>query len=910
MSTAARKRSPRNRPGSDSVAVVAAAAMKRGNPDRGGSPLKGSKRPRGFSDDREGRGGAGTGGGPGHRGSSGGGGGGPGLLERGRRSSAERGGDKGPRRDDRDYASSALAGVRTKRGDGGGGGGNTGGGGGGGSSGRPSAPTAEYKTLLISNLGSQLSDEEIEDGLFREFKKFGDVSVKITLTPAEGRVAYVNFRRADDARDARHAKGRLVLYDRLLKIEAVYLHHQPQQQPQPHHHHHHHRRRSPSPPPTDYGPYGAPGAYPYSMPPPPPPPPPPPRGLSPSPGARGMREQRPRRASLGREEPLARDRGGGDWGGEYGTYESRMRGGGGVYPPNSGRGALRDDDDLHILPEDDQRATRTLFIGNLDTEVTGADLKRIFERFGVVEEVDIKRNIRGHSYGFVKFQNLDMAHRAKVAMSHKVIGRSQVKIGYGKATCTTRLWVGGLGPWIHVGALAREFDRFGTIRSIDYRKGDNFAYIQYESLDAAMAAWAQMRGFHMPGSDRRLRLDFADMEGQIRYPDPQIHPYQPPIDAMPDGYTSHFDNRGRDRTSPLMAGPHYRGGDRGWNHQDGNWGSPNKAGGGRGGGGATFDVYPQADRGRHRDSWPPNERMRDFGGVPGWEDRRRRRTPPPIPPDGYGHRDRSPFEERGRGRRRYGSLDRGRDGGGPSSDSERVAGPDGVRGPVEDKQREPNGCESGRNASQNVERSRRTSDSEHEGRNRVDNSLRTESGKTPQVLSEYAQILNLAWQGVLVLKNSSFPTSMYLVDGDLILARGLLQDCSSGAPATQLKITQRLRLDQPKLDEVTRRVKQAGPDGHCVLLALPSRPNSSEEANKSGDPRPLRNLVSYLKHKQAAGVISLPIGGGGSKEKESVGVLHTFPPCEFSQQYLQEPARTLAKTDEDHLIVVIVRGTA
>jgi len=81
---------------------------------------------------------------------------------------------------------------------------------------------SEYKTLKISELGSQLSDEEIEDGLFHEFKKFGDVSVKISRVNDE-RIAFVNFRRPDDARAAKHARGRLVLYDRPLKIEAVYL---------------------------------------------------------------------------------------------------------------------------------------------------------------------------------------------------------------------------------------------------------------------------------------------------------------------------------------------------------------------------------------------------------------------------------------------------------------------------------------------------------------------------------------------------------------------------------------------------------------------------------------------------------------------------------------------------------------
>ncbi|WP_204280756.1 RNA-binding protein, partial [Serratia marcescens] len=44
---------------------------------------------------------------------------------------------------------------------------------------------------------------------------------------------------------------------------------------------------------------------------------------------------------------------------------------------------------------------------------------------------------------------------------------------------------------------------------IDHVKGDSFAYIQYESLDAAQAACAKMRCFPLGGPDRRLRVDFA-----------------------------------------------------------------------------------------------------------------------------------------------------------------------------------------------------------------------------------------------------------------------------------------------------------------------------------------------------------------------------------------------------------------
>ncbi|KAG7494004.1 RNA-binding protein 15B [Solea senegalensis] len=80
--------------------------------------------------------------------------------------------------------------------------------------------TLEYKTLLISNLGSQVSDEDVEDALFHDFKKFGDVSVKLSHTPELGRIAYVNFRHPEDAKEARHAKSsRLVLVVEDLKPE-------------------------------------------------------------------------------------------------------------------------------------------------------------------------------------------------------------------------------------------------------------------------------------------------------------------------------------------------------------------------------------------------------------------------------------------------------------------------------------------------------------------------------------------------------------------------------------------------------------------------------------------------------------------------------------------------------------------
>lgn len=171
------------------------------------------------------------------------------------------------------------------------------------------------------------------------------------------------------------------------------------------------------------------------------------------------------------------------------------------------------------------------------------------------------------------------------------------------------------------------------------------------------------------------------------------------------------------------------------------------------------------------------------------------------------------------------------------------------------------------------------------------------------------QKLSQAWQGVLLLKNSSFPTSLHLLEGDMKVAASLLVDGSTGGQASQLKISQRLRLDQPKLDEVSRRIKAAGSSGYAILLALPWKSDDSgaQDAVNSTE-RPLKNLVSYLKQKEAAGIISLPAGGG--RDKDHGGVLHAFPPCEFSQQFLDASAKAFAKSEDDYLVMVIIRGAS
>nr|XP_060629250.1 RNA-binding protein 15 [Anolis sagrei ordinatus] len=835
-----------------------------------------------------------------------------------------------------------------------------GGGGGGGDSRAPPSDSgggSEYKTLKISELGNALSDEAIEDGLFHEFKRFGDVSVKISRLPpgtgaADERVAFVNFRRPEDARAAKHARGRLVLYDRPLKIEAVYVGSGASGR----------RRSSRSPAILDKdSPYGAAGvgvagAAPAAL---RHPPAAAQRALSPAGGGAGLgyRDFRLQQLALGRLPPpplpreLERER---DYGGFYDrvrpAYSLERVAGVAAAAAFRGVGGTGTASEEEISPEDDQRANRTLFLGNLDISVTESDLQRAFDRFGVITEVDIKRPSRGQTstYGFLKFENLDMAHRAKLAMSGKVLLCNPIKIGYGKATPTTRLWVGGLGPWVPLAALAREFDRFGTIRTIDYRKGDSWAYIQYESLDAAQAACTHMRGFPLGGPDRRLRVDFADTEHHYQQPYLQPLPLPPPGHYELVAETSAFGaHRGappdplrgaRDRTPPLLY-------DRDRDlYPETEWVPPPPPVRDRGNRATVYDALESLER--RRDGWSLERTRgeRELGGGSRDPPRKRR-----LVEDGGRHLDRSPDSERssssrkrhcptaaspqdrspepGIGRDRYGSdaersssrlllLDRHS----PIRESRRGSLERGQNEKREHKssvERERKHRTLAVAAAQECKSPAKKDEQVSEGSSGGGSRLKPPPQKQQQQdggsKSGSSPKLCLAWQGMLLLKNSNFPSNMHLLQGDLSVASSLLVEGATGGKVAQLKITQRLRLDQPKLDEVTRRIKVAGPNGYAILLAVPGTTDNrassgAGDANTTSTQRPLRNLVSYLKQKQAAGVISLPVGG--NKDKENSGVLHAFPPCDFSQQFLDTTAKALAKSEDDYLVMIIVRGAS
>merc|ERR1712168_775908 len=199
-------------------------------------------------------------------------------------------------------------------------------------------------------------------------------------------------------------------------------------------------------------------------------------------------------------------------------------------------------------------------------------------------------------------------------------------------------------------------------------------------------------------------------------------------------------------------------------------------------------------------------------------------------------------------------------------------------------------------------RMRRVEDDRYDNGSQRESRLDNENGVgSSKSVTDMAKRIDKSWEGGIILKNSLFPTKLLLTEGDTDITEHLLKDETE---KPYLKITQRLRLDEAKLEDVSKRINSSS--SHAIFLALAASSNVVPlPEGMECQSRPLKNLVSYLKQKDAAGVISL-----SNKSADQSGVLYAFPPCNFSLDLLKRVSRDL--TDEgskdDHLVVVVVKG--
>ncbi|RVE49796.1 hypothetical protein evm_005526 [Chilo suppressalis] len=139
------------------------------------------------------------------------------------------------------------------------------------------------------------------------------------------------------------------------------------------------------------------------------------------------------------------------------------------------------------------KATRTLFIGNLEKDVTQQQLREKFKHFGRIIEIDIKKGSGGGAgYAFCQYASISSVVEAIRAMDGEYVGGSRVKLGFGKPVATTCVWVDGLTEHTEKQVLGA-ISRCGAATSVCVDRAAGAALVHFEQAAAAGAAVRELR---------------------------------------------------------------------------------------------------------------------------------------------------------------------------------------------------------------------------------------------------------------------------------------------------------------------------------------------------------------------------------------------------------------------------------
>lgn len=161
------------------------------------------------------------------------------------------------------------------------------------------------------------------------------------------------------------------------------------------------------------------------------------------------------------------------------------------------------------LDEYQPKSTRTLFIGNLEKDITVAELRKHFECFGEILEIDIKK--QGSSpYAFCQYADIVSVVKAVRKMDGEHLGSTRIKLGFGKSMPTTCVWFDGIAESVNDSYLSQQCSRYGTVQKVTIDKDRRMALVTFDQIQSAQQAVKEMRGIPMRG--RKLQVDFASRE--------------------------------------------------------------------------------------------------------------------------------------------------------------------------------------------------------------------------------------------------------------------------------------------------------------------------------------------------------------------------------------------------------------
>uniref|UniRef100_A0A673L4J5 Msx2-interacting protein n=1 Tax=Sinocyclocheilus rhinocerous TaxID=307959 RepID=A0A673L4J5_9TELE len=161
------------------------------------------------------------------------------------------------------------------------------------------------------------------------------------------------------------------------------------------------------------------------------------------------------------------------------------------------------------------KATRTLFIGNLEKTTTYHDLLNIFQRFGEIVDIDIKKVNGSPQYAFLQYCDIASVCKAIKKMDGEYLGNNRLKLGFGKSMPTTCVWLDGLSSSITEQYLTRHFCRYGHVVKVVFDRLKGMALILYNNIEYAQAAVKETKGWKIGGN--KIKVDFANQESQMAF---------------------------------------------------------------------------------------------------------------------------------------------------------------------------------------------------------------------------------------------------------------------------------------------------------------------------------------------------------------------------------------------------------
>ncbi|XP_016113382.1 msx2-interacting protein isoform X3 [Sinocyclocheilus grahami] len=161
------------------------------------------------------------------------------------------------------------------------------------------------------------------------------------------------------------------------------------------------------------------------------------------------------------------------------------------------------------------KATRTLFIGNLEKTTNYQQLLDVFQRFGEIVDIDIKRVNGVPQYAFVQYSDIASVCKAIKKMDGEYLGANRLKLGFGKSMPTACVWLDGLTSNITEQYLTRHFCRYGPVVKVVFDRLKGMGLILYNNTDFAQAAVRETKGWKIGGN--KIKVDFASQESQMAF---------------------------------------------------------------------------------------------------------------------------------------------------------------------------------------------------------------------------------------------------------------------------------------------------------------------------------------------------------------------------------------------------------